>query len=274
MNTREGFARKSFLLVLPFLMVLLMACQMSGVSFGGRYLDGSGEKVSEDRPVSNVERVSLHATGNLIIIQGNEEHLTVEADDNIMPRIRTEMHGRELVLDIEPGYSIHPKTPITYTLKVKDLSKVSVSGSGNVTADELKVKDFSASIAGSGNMSFGNLDANDVEMSISGSGKMKTDALTADSLDAKISGSGDYDVAGKVTKQSVTITGAGNFFGDNLESDEATVRIGGSGDVKLWTTSTLDATITGSGKISYYGKPDVSQTITGGGSVKSLGEHN
>lgn len=254
-------------------MIVLMACQMSSITINGATIQGSGKKATETRQVSNIQRVSLRATGELTIIQGSEEGLTVEADDNILPHLKSEMRGRELILGPEEGTSISPKTPIRYTLKVKELDRASISGSGSIISDSIVTKDFSASIAGSGKINLAKLDAQDVAFDISGSGKMSIDSLKGKTLEAKISGSGDYDLTGDVDKQTVTITGAGNYLGGDMKSSDATVRISGSGDVTLWSSSALNISITGSGKVNYYGKPSVSQTIAGGGNIKSLGEH-
>jgi hypothetical protein len=257
------------LLALPVLILVLMACQLANIS----YINGSGKAASETRPVSHFDRVSMGGTGELTITQGNEEALTVEADDNILPYIKTEVRGNELVLHIQEGVSINPRSTIRYDLKVKDLNRVAISGSGKVMADALKVQDFSTAISGSGNMHFGKLDAQDVVLDISGSGKMIVDELKAQTIESKTSGSGDYDLTGEVTKQSVTISGGGNYLSSDLKSNEAQVRISGSGDVDIWAEDTLTVTIGGSGKISYYGSPRVSQSVSGSGTIKSLGEH-
>lgn len=266
-------ARKSYLLFLPVIMLVLMACQMTSVTLNRTTIQGSGKKASEERQVSDIQRVSLRATGDLTIIQGSEEGLTIEADDNILPHLKSEMRGRELILGPEEGTSINPKTPIKYTLKVKELNRASVSGSGSITSESIQAQDFSASISGSGKVNFAKLDAQDVSFEISGSGKMSVDTLKGKTLQARVSGSGDYDLSGEVDRQTITISGAGNYLCGDLKSSEANVHITGSGDVKVWAGSKLDIIISGSGNVSYYGKPNVSQTVAGGGNIKSLGVH-
>src|SRR5512146_347376 len=114
MDTNGRLSRTTIFLALPVLVLVLMACQLANIS----YINGSGKPASESRPVSSFSRVSLRGTGELILSQGNEEALTVEADDNILPYIKTEVRGDELILQTKEGVSINPRTTIRYTLKV------------------------------------------------------------------------------------------------------------------------------------------------------------
>lgn len=242
--------KKMLLILAPIIALVMMSCRM-GVDLGGRRIHGSGTAKTETREVSNIERVVMEGVGDLTIIQGNEEGLTVEADDNLLPYIETRMEGHELVLTIEDGYSIDPVSKIRYTLKVKDLNRVSVAGAGNMTADSLKAGNLSLEIAGTGDVNVQDLQADDLEV--------------------RISGSGNFDLEGKVKSQRITINGAGNYTAPDLESGEAEVTINGAGNVDVWATDQLDVRVAGVGNVNYYGQPAVSQSITGGGSVKGLG---
>jgi hypothetical protein len=246
------YNRKSLLIVLPLIALVLMSCQLGTVTLNTNAVRGSGNVTSEDRSVSDIERVSLMGTGDLTVIQGDTEGLTIEAEDNILPLLTSDMNGRELQLGVKKGTSISPTKPIRYTLKVKSLTRISVSGSGNVNSDKLDVQDFALDIAGSGNM-----DMQD---------------LTAGKLTAKTSGSGNFNMAGKVQSQDITITGAGNYKAEDLQSTQTSVTISGSGNVTVWASDSLDIHITGQGDVRYYGKPTISQSISGSGSIKSLGE--
>jgi hypothetical protein len=246
------YNRKSLLIVLPLIALVLMSCQLGTVTLSTNAVRGSGNVITEDRPVSDVERVSLMGSDDLTVIQGNEEGLTIEAEDNILPLLTSDMEGRELQLGVKKGTSINPTKTIRYTLKVKTLTRISVSGSGNVNSDRLDVQDFALDIAGSGNMNIKDLNA------------LK--------LTAKTSGSGNFNLAGKVEEQSITITGAGNYKTEDLQSGKTSVTISGSGNVNVWATESLDIHITGQGDVRYYGQPTISQSISGSGTIKSLGE--
>jgi hypothetical protein len=245
--------QKSIFMVLSILMLSMLACQVGGVMLDRNLVVGSGNVESQERSVSDVERVRLTALGDLTIIQGNQEGLTVEADDNLLPYIETEMRGRELVIGIKDGIQVEPNSPIHITLQVKTLDQVVISGSGNVYAESLDTGDLTLEVSGSGNMTF--------------------DELKAEDLRLRTSGSGNFTLAGEVQTQDISISGSGNVKGGDLASRDAEVTISGSGNVTVWVSEKLDINVTGVGNVDYYGQPEVSQRITGGGEINSLGEH-
>ncbi len=245
--------RKSILFILPFIALVLMSCQLANISINQQTLRGSGNLKTETRSVSNVQRVSLEDRGNLTIVQGNEEGLTVQADDNILPYLQSQMRGNELVLGLQSGYNLSSDSTVNYTLKVKDLSNISISGSGDVTGDQFKTENLTVNISGSGNVKFASLQVN--------------------SLNMRASGSGNFNLKGNATSQDITITGSGNYNAGDLKTSNTQVNVSGSGNVTVWTTDQLGVHVTGFGNVNYYGTPTLSQTITGSGSVKSLGQH-
>jgi len=255
LGEQKTMNRKSLLFTLPLIAMVLMSCQFGSVNvnLNREMIDPSGTLKTETREISGVERVSLQDFGDLTILQGDSESLSIEADDNLLPYLQTEVNGQELVLKIKDGYEFTNEATIHYTLKVKNLNRVSVAGAGNVTAEKLSVGDMALNIAGSGNIKIADLQA----------ANLRSDA----------SGTGNFDLKGKVASQALTINGAGNYACGDLQSDEGTVTINGAGNVTVWVVNKLDITVNGFGNVNYYGSPRVSQNITGGGGVKDLGAH-
>ena len=55
---------------------------------------------TEKREVSNFNHVVLQDIGHLIITQGENETLTVEADEDLLAKIITEVRGEKLYLSL------------------------------------------------------------------------------------------------------------------------------------------------------------------------------
>lgn len=242
-------ARKSIYFVLPIVALVLMAC--GTINLGFNTVRGSGNVVSEERSVSGFDKVVVQGSGDLYIEQGAEEGLTIEAEDNLMQYLTSEVRDNTLVLSYKEGTNVSPTKGIRYNLKVKNLSDVSVAGSGNIYMDTFE--------------------ADSLTLSISGSGDAKIADLTANSLRLQSSGSGKFDVSGSATQVDVNFSGSGKFQGGNLETDNTSITIGGSGEATVWANVSLKVQISGSGDISYYGEPEINQSISGSGSVNSLG---
>ncbi|MEZ4868029.1 MAG: head GIN domain-containing protein [Caldilineaceae bacterium] len=228
--------------------LLLTVGLLSGCSF----VRGSGHVISEMRNVSNFDRIDLSGSGDVIITQGEEESLTVETDDNLMPHIVTTVSGGTLHLGQrnEP-FNILDPTQLTFRVQVKDLTGVDISGSGSVSA--------------------GAITTDRLALDISGSGTIKLEQLTADQVTATISGSGSAQMAGTAPQSTIEISGSGaTRFGD-LRSDQIDINVSGSGTATVWAMETLDVHLSGSGSVSYYGNPTVNSSASGSGTVRSLG---
>jgi len=242
MNTRIGRAVG----LLAIVILLISAC-------GIGIIRGSGNLVTESRNVSDFDRVDLSGSGEVVIIQGEEESLTVEADDNIMPYVTTEVRGGtlQLALDAEGARSISP-TRLRFTVGVKDLAGLEVSGSGSATST--------------------GIDTERLDIDVSGSGDVRIDSLAAEAVGVQLSGSGDVELRGEVTRQDIDINGSGKYIAGDLGSQTATVAVSGSGDATVWVTESLDAHIGGSGSVNYYGTPQTSFSGDGSEDIHRLGD--
>jgi hypothetical protein len=108
----------------------------------------AGNVTSESRNVSGFDEVELNGVGNLSIQQTGSESLTVEAEEDVLPKIRTEVENGRLILGPRPGASINTTGPINYKLTVKDLNALEVSGSGDVEAEDIETDELDVTISG------------------------------------------------------------------------------------------------------------------------------
>ena len=240
---------------------------------GIKVIRGSGDMVSESRNVSGFDRVSLSGSGEVIITQGGEESLSVETDDNIMQYVKTEVRGGTLYLEMdEQGAAVLSPTRLTFTLSVKQLAGLSVSGSGDIEVDDIDTERMALDISGSGDIQIDSLATEKLEMSIDGSGDVRVDSLSAEEVESRIGGSGEVNLAGEAPTQNVEISGSGQYRAGNLQSETIEISIGGSGDAVVWATGSLKADISGSGSVKYYGSPTVDFSGSGSGDINSLGE--
>lgn len=186
---------------------------------------GSGQLATQSRQVSGFTSVELTGVGELSIDQTGTESLTVSAEDNLLPLLTSEVEGDTLILGKKPNTRIVTTKPITYTLTMKDITGLAVSGSGTINAP-----------------------------------KLSTDALRIE-----ISGSGMITTAGNADDQSLEISGSGRYLADGLTTKTTTAEISGSGTASVVASDALDVKISGSGTLTYSGNPQVTQTVSGSG---------
>jgi hypothetical protein len=268
--------KKRVWMVLVVLAVALstLGCWVGTVYIGGfGTVPGSGKVVEEEREVSDFTGVELETLGNLIIELGDEEKLRIEAEDNLLQYIETEVHGGELKIGHRHKVTLVPTESIYFYLTVKELDTILVSGAGNVKVPDLEVAEFSLNISGAGDVDMEDLRTNVLEVNISGGGNVDIEDLNADVLKVNISGAGDLYIGdGEVTEQEITISGAGNYKARGLESAEADVRVPGFGSATIRVRDHLEVKISGAGSVKYVGSPTVEEEVSGVGNIEQIGE--
>lgn len=218
------------LLIAAFLLVgcgpggVRVAGDSAGVSSGS--IEGSGSVRAEDRPVQGFDRVELATSGALTLTQSGSESLRIEADDNILPLLTSEVRGGTLVLGVRPNTSFS-NASIAYTVTVASLEAVDVSGSGTATLLDVGTSALSVAVSGSG--------------TVTSSGR-------ADDLSVQIAGSGGFDGADTASRTAtVDISGSGAVV--VRVSDRLTASIAGSGSVEYIGSPVVEETVSGSGSV-------------------------
>jgi hypothetical protein len=206
---------------------------------------GSGNMATESRDVDGFTEIVLEGSGEVDIEMGDTESLTIEAEDNLMSHLTSDVEGGRLVLGTRDA--IVTTRGIVYTITATNLDGITVSGSGDVEVADVTTTEFTTEI--------------------SGSGTVDVSSLEADRLEVTISGSGDIDVTGAAGELDVDIPGSGRFDGEGFEASVGDVSISGSGAAIVNVAETLDANVSGSGNIEYLGSPAVSSTVSGSGSI-------
>ncbi len=217
----------------------------------------------ETRNIEIFDKINFKDFGTLILSQGEKEILTIEASEDLLAELTSEVCNGTLTLGLEGDWlSRIGKTiftlfssedrKVTYNLTVVDLKKVSISGQCKLTCDSL--------------------DAGELQISISGLGDITFNRLDCDQLIVNISGRGEFSAAGRAKEQTIKISGSGDYHASELDSERAKISIAGQGNATLRTAEALDITISGMGQVNYYGRPKIHQTISGMGKAKRLPE--
>lgn len=214
-------------------------------------VQGSGSVKTESRQVQGFDKVELSGVGTLTITQGSTEALTIQAEDNLLPRLRSDVEAGTLRLGPQ-GAAISPTKPIRYDLTVKQLTGVDVTGAADVQAASLQ--------------------ADQLTLKVTGAGKVDVGRLTSSgSLAVDLTGSGQVTVSGQVPRQTVTISGAGKYQAANLATQQATIDVTGAADCSVRVSDHLTVSISGAGHVAYAGSPAVDEHVAGAGSITRTG---
>ncbi len=255
-----------------FLFVGLNSCVgLNGTCFNQRTVRGSGKLASEKRPVENINSVKLATVGTLHIEIGETESLEIEADENLLEYIETDVYRGELTIDTR-NVSMRTRRSINYYLVVKELESIKTSSSGNIEAPDLKGDRVTLAVSSSGNIDLGDVEAQRVKIRISSSGDITMGEVNAKSIEVGISSSGNVRIAGgEVTDQDIHISSSGDYKARDLASREAEVRISSSGNALIQVSDYLGGSLSSSGDLRYVGDPDVDVRESSSGDCDRIG---
>lgn len=210
---------------------------------------------TEDRHLTGFSAISVAGSFDVYVTQGASESVKVEAPDDVIDRIITEVDGGVLKIynkkNSNWNWSWGNSKKIIVYVSIKDVSAVSLSGSGDVFFKN-------------------GLRANSLKLKLSGSGDL-TGKVDVKNLESSITGSGDITISGHAETSSVSVVGSGDFTGQNLATTNTTVKVAGSGDARINAADRIEASVVGSGDVHYTGSArNVSSSKAGSGSVSRM----
>jgi hypothetical protein len=235
---------KSTVYVSAIIFIMLAVASFTSLSMAGSTVK------TEDRAVSGFNKLDIGGSFTVELTQGDKESLRVEADEDQLADVVTEVKDGTLRID-QKGKGWHNKGKVKIYLTFKDLESISSSGSMD--------------LQGKGVMKFSKL-----ELEMSGSAKVDMQ-LEANSVEVDLSGSSSIKLSGRGDNMDVEISGAGDLDAVDLACLEFELEISGSGDATVNVSKKLDVTISGSGSVSYKGNPDIKKSVSGVGSIKKIG---
>jgi hypothetical protein len=190
-------------------------------------VQGSGVAKTEAREVEKFDQLTITGGMDATVTIGDQQSVSIEADDNILPVIDTRVENGKLIVEPTEGYS--SKTPVKLTITVPQLTGVAINGSGDVDVSGLDgAESFAVAINGSGDVTAKGT-AQSVSVAVRGSGDVKLQELAAKNGKVAVAGSGDVTVNAS-DALDVSIAGSGDV--KYLGSPKVTKSIAGVGDVR------------------------------------------
>ncbi|MDX9928860.1 MAG: head GIN domain-containing protein [Bacteroidales bacterium] len=231
-------------------------------------IQGNGRLGTETRRPATFTSIANATAVDVIFSESDTFGILLTAEENLLPYIITEVSGNTLEIRNKQSYGCirFTRDPVI-KVSAPFINGITLSGSGNVTADRLTDEDIVIELSGSGNIIADRSESVYVRAKISGSGDIILRDIDCTDAEVIISGSGDLSAAGEGTNGIFRISGSGNSFTRELVIRNSTVTISGSGNLYTWTTNVLNAVISGSGNIYLKGIPQVFSNITGSGKI-------
>ncbi len=159
------------------------------INFGG--VKGSGNMSAEDRAVRGFHGVDVGGVYQVEITAQKEYSVRVEADDNLLPLIQTEVNDG--ILKIESERRISPKSKIRIIIGAPNIDNLDISGVANVTLNDIKNDSLNVDSSGASKIKVTGETAK-LTVDVSGATKVDAESLTTGSANIDASGASNVSV--------------------------------------------------------------------------------
>jgi len=244
-NVKVSFSALAIIIVSALLVLTAVSCiRISGIR-------GSGNVVTEERSVSGFDKVAVSAGMNLYLEQGEKEYLKIEAEDNILQNITTEVNGGKLTVKFKNLLGgVSAREPIIVYLTVVNLKELDASSGVVIESEEIIT------------------DSLKIHISSGAEGEM---AVIANSIDVNLSSGSTLKLSGTVEKQKVNLSSGVVYRAADLLSKNAQIDVSSGASAKISVSDNLDINISSGASVEYSGTPAIVSNISSGGSLKNVG---
>ena len=232
---------KTKITVLLLILITTTSCMFDG--FG---IQGNGNVVTEDRTISSdFTEIKVSQGIQVHLRQGTKIDLSVEADDNIIDLIVTEIEGDVLKIYLDKNVNRATKNIYLTAVNINNIR----TSSGAQVKGENTIKTTSISLKSS-----------------SGSG-MNLD-LIADNVVSDASSGANIKLSGKTQTFEGDASSGSHIKAINLESEISKADVSSGANIDVYASEKITAHASSGGDIDYSGNPKtVSKSKSSGGSV-------
>lgn len=213
----------------------------------GKSITGSGKVVSVTRTVGSFDKVRVSQGLECEIIQSDKTEVIVEADDNLINDIKTEVENGTLVISCEYSNYVNVSSKKVTVRMPKIVSLEASSGAslrskGVLTGESVSVKSSSGS-------------STDIE-------------LEADTITLESSSGSDQNVRGKALKLNTASSSGSHIDADGITANEVFAQTSSGSSTTVHPVVLLDAKASSGSSISYVHSPqEIRKEESSGGSV-------
>ncbi|MFC6996470.1 head GIN domain-containing protein [Rufibacter roseus] len=222
------------------LVILLLTFFSVSTLVNAQTVEGNGKITTQNRTVPAFTGLKITGGFEVVLTQGNKESLKLEAEENTMSHIETEVSNG--ILNIKTKGVKNAKKLKVY-VTVRDLQSLELSGgiklasTNTITANKLNLE-----LAGGINL----------EM-----------AIQVKELNAEIAGGTNTTLTGRADRVKLELAGASNLKASDLQTDYFTIEAAGVGNAEVNVAKELNVDAAGIVNVDYKGSPKVKHSGMG-----------
>lgn len=212
---------------------------------------GSGKIETDSRNLGYFEAIKASQSIAVYVTKGEQDEIRIEADDNLLEYVVTEIESNRLRIAMKEGVNTEPSTRVKVFVSTPKLTGLKSSSSSKVYCE-------------------GKFSGDDLKLDVSSSGFIEMH-FSGNSVAVKGSSSGKVKLAG--SSDHFQFKGSSSTRIDAREFVAKRVKARGSSSARLAieVTEELDADLSSSARVEYKGNPDkVLSDVSSGGKVRKM----
>ena len=204
---------------------------------------------TEERTIGTYEKLSVYDAFDVSVTYGSAtSKITVEANDNLMKYIITELDGDYLVIKLDSKISVKSSATLKINITVPKLTEIKASGASSV--------EF-----------LSELSTSNLNLNLSGASALKGD-VNLTSCNFNLSGASQIDVAGSINTAIIELSGASSIGNYNCSIDNLSIDLSGASSGSLTLNEIINIDASGASSLNYKGNGTVNAIeLTGASSI-------
>ncbi|MCL2597207.1 MAG: DUF2807 domain-containing protein [Paludibacter sp.] len=247
-----------------------------------------GQK-AETRQVSGFTGIKASSMFDITVTKGDVESLVIEAEENVMQYVRSEVRKGVLHLYLDNKNNLNNIKLLKASIVMKNLENVTLSGACKLTAKDLfSPAKFKSECSGATELTV-NLNTNQLDVEVNGACKMeitanvtgKTDldlsgaakitgTLKTNALKISNSGVGTVTLTGSATNVDMKLSGTSKVNAKNFVIQNANISSSGMSAATVNVSTDLKVDVSGMASVKYKGNAAVKADTSGMGKVKKI----
>ncbi|WP_187263408.1 head GIN domain-containing protein [Pontibacter beigongshangensis] len=211
-------------------------------------LQGNGNIQKETRQASGFTGINISGGFAVELTQGNNEGVVLEAEENLLSQISTEVKNGVLHIYNQGNLTSHKGMKAYITIK------------------ELRSVDISGGVKLVGHSTF---KANTMKLDLSGGSKVAL-ALDVKTLNADMSGAAKVELSGRADQVKLDLSGATKLSAEQLEAKQVKVEANGASKVNVFARESLEIKASGASSVAYKGSPGITAETSAAAKVSKL----
>ena len=217
------------------LMMVALALLLAPVQLFAQQIKGNKKVVKEERSIQPFTSLQVGGAFDVSYAQGETLSLVIEADENLMKAIRTEVIDGRLVISSK---NIRNATSLSIYLTSPAPSEIKLSGAANLEGENTVTTE-------------------NLLIDVSGASEARLN-IEVEILEAYASGASELKLSGTADDIFVTASGASEVRAADLLAQTGEAKASGAADIKINVSEKLSTSSSGAGNILVTGNAAIS----------------